>query len=354
MSARPCETLELIFFFDFDFVSLNSILLCSLFIVNNVQYQFDPDTFSYRAIRTLSAGAQTQMESNRPLSLVPTVAFSSLPSELHGLIYSCLAWQEKMVFMTLSKEISSLSRSYREMRLNKTFSLEYALNESFRDRVSSLASPCHVDLNLSWDDQITDELISHLGNVRMINLSFCKQITDAGLAHLGNVKEIHLSSCHQITDEGLRHLGNGKVQILDLYCCHGFTDAGLAHIGNVKEIDLSCCHQITDEGLRHLGNGKVQILNFYSCHGLTDAGLAHIGNVKKINLSSCHQITDEGLRHLGNGQVQILNLSSCHGFTDAGLAHLGNVKEIDISWCSQITDERFTYLRDVLSLKLHR
>jgi hypothetical protein len=36
------------------------------------------------------------------------------------------------------------------------------------------------------------------------------------------------------------------------------------------------------------------------------------------------------------------------------LAHLGNVKEIDISWCSQITDERFAYLRDVLSLKLHK
>jgi hypothetical protein len=173
----------------------------------------------------------------------------SIPSELHGLIYSCLTWKEKMTFMTLSKEISSLSRSYREMRLKPNFSLEYALNESFRDRVSSLASPCHVDLKLTQHDQqkITDEFISHVGNVRMINLSTCQGFTNAGLAHLGNVKEINLWCCHQITDEGLRHLGNGKVQILKFSHCHGFTDAGLAHLGNVKEIHLSLCHQITDD-----------------------------------------------------------------------------------------------------------
>jgi hypothetical protein len=215
------------------------------------------------------------LSAQRSKLLIPTVTFSSLPSELHGLIYSCLIWKEKMVFMTLSKEISSLSRSYREMRLKKTFSLEYALNKSFQDRVSSLASPCHVDLNLPRHDQITDELISHLGNVRMIRLPFCHQITDAGLAHLGNVNKIDLSGCSQITDEGLRHLGNGNVQILNLTRCQGFTDAGLAHLGNVREIYLSYCHQITD------------------------AGLAHLGNVKEIDLSGCRQITDEGLRHLG-------------------------------------------------------
>jgi hypothetical protein len=156
-----------------------------------------------------------------------------------------------MTFMTLSKEIFSLSRSYREMKLDHTFSRECAVNESFRDRVSSLASPYHIDLGLPRHDQITDELISHLGNVRTIDLYFCKQITDAGLAHLGNVKKINLSYCYQITDEGLRHLGHGKVQILNLSHCRGFTDAGLAYLGNVKEINLSFCHQITDEGLRH-------------------------------------------------------------------------------------------------------
>jgi hypothetical protein len=54
-------------------------------------------------------------------------SLSSLPCDLHGLVYSYLERREKMIFISLSKEISSLSRNYRQMKLKKTFSLEYAI-----------------------------------------------------------------------------------------------------------------------------------------------------------------------------------------------------------------------------------
>jgi hypothetical protein len=183
--------------------------------------------------------------------------FPCLPCDLHGLVYSYLDWTEKMIFISVSKEIHSLSRSYREIRLNKPSSIKYALNEdSFRDRVCSLVLPCHVALNLCCDRQpnfkITDETLIHLGNVGSLNISYCQRFTNAGLAYLHNVNNLNLLFCNQITDEGLRHLGN--LQSLNLSFCDQITDAGLAYLGHLKKINLSYCHRITDAGLVHLKN----------------------------------------------------------------------------------------------------
>jgi hypothetical protein len=112
--------------------------------------------------------------------------FPCLPCDLHGLVYSYLDWTEKMIFISLCKEIYSLSRSYREMRLDKPSSLKYALNEdSFRDRVCSLVLPCHVALDLCHDHEIIDEILIRLADVGALNLSRCRGFTDAGLAYLG-------------------------------------------------------------------------------------------------------------------------------------------------------------------------
>jgi hypothetical protein len=215
-----------------------------------------------------------------------------LPCDLHGLVYSYLEWDEKMIFISLSKEISSLSRSYREMRLNYSFSHKYSFRKKFRDRVCAVVLPCHIDLNLSsWDgerDPITDECLHQLRDVRCLDLSCSRGFTYADLAFR-----------QQITDIGLRHLGN--LQSLDLSYCRGFTDAGLAYLRNLKKINLACCDQITDEGLRHLGN--LQSLGLSFCPEFTDAGLAYLRNLKEIDLYGCDQITDEGLTHLRNVHI---------------------------------------------------
>jgi hypothetical protein len=146
--------------------------------------------------------------------IMPQGTLSSLPCDLHGLVYSYLEWKEKMSFILVSKEITSLSRSYREMRINRGCSVKYVdpyddvLRRPFRDCVYSLVMPCHVELNLSLFRSaglLTDEYLRHLGNLQSLNLSESRGFTDAGLAYLGDLKKINLSSCQQITDEGLRH-----------------------------------------------------------------------------------------------------------------------------------------------------
>jgi hypothetical protein len=65
----------------------------------------------------------------------------------------------------LSREIYFNSRPYREMKFNRTFSREFAVNESFRERVYELIFPHHVRLKLLDCEAVTDECLSHLGNV---------------------------------------------------------------------------------------------------------------------------------------------------------------------------------------------
>jgi hypothetical protein len=97
-------------------------------------------------------------------------------------VYSFLDWVDKIAFISLSKEISANSRTYRELKFNKTFSVEYALNESFRERVHNLSLSCNLSLNLSKYQVITGQIISQLGNVCSLNLGRCQQITDAGVS----------------------------------------------------------------------------------------------------------------------------------------------------------------------------
>jgi hypothetical protein len=50
-----------------------------------------------------------------------------LPSDAHSVIYSFLEWKEKMIFISLSREIYFNSRPYREIEFNRTFSREETL-----------------------------------------------------------------------------------------------------------------------------------------------------------------------------------------------------------------------------------
>jgi hypothetical protein len=92
----------------------------------------------------------------------------SLPCDLHSLIYSFLEIEEKLIFISISKEITSHARSYRVMGFSK-LSLEYVHNESFRKQVSSLVLPCHLELHFTFENEITDAELSSLEDVGFLH-----------------------------------------------------------------------------------------------------------------------------------------------------------------------------------------
>jgi hypothetical protein len=242
----------------------------------------------------------------------PVLMWSDLPCELHGLIYCYLEWRDKKSFISLSKDIYSNSRSYRELKLNKRSSLDYILKESFRERISTRVLLCHVRLLAPHCRYITDTTLTHLGDIHTLKLSCCSRITDEGLRHLGRVHTLDLSSCGRITDAGVAYLGN--IHNLNLFNCGLLTDAATHHLGRVHTLDLSYCNRITDAGLAHLGG--IHTLKLVGCVLITDAGLASLGGVHTLDLSNCHQITDLGLSHLCG--VHTLNISFCPLITNTG------------------------------------
>jgi hypothetical protein len=165
-----------------------------------------------------------------------------LPSDCHSLIYCFLgSADERLSFLSLAREIYFKSQSYREMKLSPTASRQYALNQSFREKIHSLVRPGHLHLNLSNFRQLTQINLAELRHARTLLLSNCSQLTDASVASLslGQVETLDLSKCNQVSDEGVAHLGH--VHCLNLSMCYRVTDEGLRHLGNVQTLLLSCC-----------------------------------------------------------------------------------------------------------------
>ena len=71
---------------------------------------------------------------------------------------------------------------------------------------------CNIrNLNLGWNEKITDEGIKNLINLKDLNLWRNEKITDEGIKNLINLKNLNLWRNEQITDEGIKNLINCKI-----------------------------------------------------------------------------------------------------------------------------------------------
>ena len=98
------------------------------------------------------------------------------------------------------------------------------------------------------NENITDEGLMHLKNIKSLDLCWNNIITDAGLAHLSSAYILDFGHNTHITDAGLKHLAN--VEFLDLYLNENITDARLKHFVSMQSLDLTCNENITDIGLQ--------------------------------------------------------------------------------------------------------
>jgi hypothetical protein len=183
-------------------------------------------------------------------------ALPSLPVDLLGHIYSFLKWEERLLFLLISKQIHSTSILYRDMRFSQRFTEEYALNQNFRERVQTLSLPPNVRFHLSvLSPQLTDEAFSHLGRVAMLTIGNCSTLIDDNLRHFGRVHTLSLTTGLRITDVGLSHLGS--VQSLSLRSFPHITDTGVAHLSHVHTLRLIDCPRVTDAVLYHLSGVRI-------------------------------------------------------------------------------------------------
>jgi hypothetical protein len=250
-----------------------------------------------------------------------------LPSEINGLIFSYLDAEQILNYMKSSKEwcaeIKKFSK-YITIGLLKIVRMADVLY--FSDM-----KVCRLSLH---DMDITDEdlklICQCIKKIEYFRMVWCEEISDDGLKYLKDMRGVDIDECDKITDNGLIHLQH--INRVILYNNKNITNAGLKHLSNINHIDLSSCEKINDEGLEYLSN--VQTVSLASCENITNAGIKKLKNVKYLQLCGLKNITDECFQYLGN--VEVLYVSYNSVLTDNGLKYLSNIKFLKLIDCKNI------------------
>lgn len=125
------------------------------------------------------------------------------------------------------------------------------------EHLSQLPNLTELDLSTSYKKSMQRMLQSfHRSGFRKDN------ITDQGIADLINLKTLNLSSNHSITNQGISKLTN--LTSLDVSYNHSITEQGISGLTNLTSLDFCFNYGILINEMSHLTNLRTINLNFYS------------------------------------------------------------------------------------------
>ncbi len=180
-----------------------------------------------------------------------------------------------------------------------------------------------TQLDLSWDNIVTDDTLSQLTNLRSLNLSNNRKITGAGVVSLTNLTKLDVGFPNALTDSDFQF---PLLTTLKIHCNKKLTDAVCAACPNLTDLDV------------------------YSNKCITDAGLAHLPNLTRLSLWNDTRITDEGLANVP--RLRALDLTGTNRVIGHGLAHLPNLTQLRISSNSSIRCVRLAAPANLTSLTI--
>ena len=232
-----------------------------------------------------------------------------------------------------------------------------------------------TDLNLSWNDRLTDEAMRVVASVcfslQVLNVSHCPKLSNQSMLFLSerptshkSLTEVDISSCVQIDDTGVLALTSknpsmlhtlrlsGCVQLSGIMCFSGLkrpkmrildahANTGL-HGSSILSLVQSCAHLselnvadctdvITDESLCLMGkylNRALRVLNIQNCDSVTDRGLLDLVRLDADELTLSRYATRYDLNDTLGVRCQHLerlNISGCYQVTDVSIKVLAAV-----------------------------
>mmetsp|Transcript_14808 Transcript_14808/g.16444 ORF Transcript_14808/g.16444 Transcript_14808/m.16444 type:complete len:395 (+) Transcript_14808:144-1328(+) len=179
------------------------------------------------------------------------------------------------------------------------------------------------------NNEIVDDEIRHLTNVKHLGLHRALRVSDSSLQQLVGLKKLILFDNGSITDSCLKHLTN--LQHLKLAFCRNITGSCFKHLVNLKHLIIKNS-TIKGENIRHLSTiDYLHIENYFS---KTYEGLSYLPNLKHLTLGLCY-ITDAGMNQLVN--LERLNILIGSKLTMGCLKHLTSLVYLNIH--SQLSDK---------------
>jgi Leucine-rich repeat (LRR) protein len=177
--------------------------------------------------------------------------------------------------------------------------------------------------------QITNGM-KNLVNLTSLSLHIdTDQIENDVLSNLSNLKTLDISGNNSITDIGLKNLTN----LTSLKSNGNITSDSVKYLTNLKELNLENNFLVSNLGIKNLFN--LQHLNILNNKKITDEGISLLTNLTSINMKCCLSITNIGIKNLSN--ITQLNISQCPCITDEGIIGLTKLRKLVVTYKNKIT-----------------
>jgi hypothetical protein len=146
-------------------------------------------------------------------------------------------------------------------------------------------------LNISWNNNITDNGLINFKNLKCLNAGLCQNISDDGLVNMKHLKNLHIQSNNKIT--GIYFKKMKHLEELDISCCRKINQS---YIYGIEFKKLSICWncRVNDNCIKNI---KVDYLDVSGNEKITDVSIkSNIKNFKQViasfnnNIASCTKV----------------------------------------------------------------
>ncbi len=227
-------------------------------------------------------------------------------------------------------------------------------------------------LNLNENHLITNSGISNLTNLTHLNLGHNLMITNSGIEILTKLTQLNLFENTKISYAGISNLTNLKELNLKMWIFSGqqlikdadvanltqlshlnisgnklITNSGISNLTNLLHLDCSG-NDITEEGVKNL----TKLISLDAKFTITNDFIRNFTSLKKLTLKSGDLVNNDGVKYL----TQLTDLTLCNKLiTDLGISHLTNLTKLDVekTSCSVtwLGIRKLNNLRNLNSLK---
>ncbi|KAL9642060.1 hypothetical protein ABK040_004109 [Willaertia magna] len=203
--------------------------------------------------------------------------------------------------------------------------------------------PCLTDLKASDTYDIDENSFTNLKQLKVLSVFFIDELQDEWLKNLNNLKELTIYGCKNVTGNCL--LNFTSLTYLDFRNC-SINDETLLHCKNLTSISVFGCKSILGTCFKEFK--ELKYLNIGYCN-ITDNSLNNLNNLESLNIKGCKNIIGncfQNLKQLKTLSIDVRNFQQLNY-----LNHLINLTNLDITIKINEKIENTSFLLKLVNLK---
>lgn len=149
---------------------------------------------------------------------------------------------------------------------------------------------------------ITNDSICTLTNLRCLDCSYCSNISDISIKTLSHLIELHCSSCKQITDNSISKKIN--IQFLNCSYCPSITNKSIKKLSEIYKLNCSYTN-VNYTGIKEYKSTqdisfKLIKLSVLECYECDMTNIDKLDNFNKVQINTGNKVTSTDYIHARN------------------------------------------------------